>query len=348
MIRRIVCFILLSSTYLTNGIAAEPAEPAHPENPVTPTSYETILPSNTCCCDHQPTWTGEVEFVHFRRERTGSNFVILESNTPVADLPVFTATDFNFDGDSGFAVGLTRDAGCDRTLHLRYLEFNSDDQQNVTTPAATVRLATIPNNISFLGVDNITYESDVKSFELLAGHRTENVHYTYGFRYFSLDETLRTFNANFPALPLLQRYLYTVKNDLYGFQIGVDGCMWDNGCRLRINGNAKGGLYYRDASATTRWDWIQPVLNPALATGRATQGSVAFVGELGATANYSVSRNISIVAGYELLLVDGVSLAADQAVGSTLPAGFPFQVQMNVDRSTVFYHGLTLGLECVF
>ena len=52
------------------------------------------------------------------RERTGSDFAILETS---ADAPAYTASQFDFDGESGIDVSLARDNGYGKGFDVRYL-----------------------------------------------------------------------------------------------------------------------------------------------------------------------------------------------------------------------------------
>ena len=70
-----------------------------------------------------------------------------------------------------------------------------------------------------------------------------------GFRYVGLKESLR---YGVPSSPISSNLLFhNADNALYGFQIGLDGPLWDNHCRLRVDGLAKAGVYLNDVEVSS-------------------------------------------------------------------------------------------------
>jgi hypothetical protein len=76
----------------------------------------------------------------------------------------------------------------------------------------------------------------------------------------------------------------------------------------------------------------------------ASDNHAAFVGELGFTAVYQLSPHWSLRAGYQMLWLEGVAVAAEQVPAIDLLAGLAA-----VDTTgSPFYHGANVGLEFVW
>ena len=109
---------------------------------------------------------------------------------------------------------------------------------------------------------------------------------------------------------------------------------------MRVDADIKVGVYLNQADAASSAGGI--LLD---SSGRNDETSAAFLGELGLDAVYDVSCCLSLRAGYQLLFVAGVALAADQVPNTgNLAAGSP-NVPVSVDSSSLLYHGLNVGVE---
>ena len=298
-----------------------------------------------CCC---PSWTVRAGYVHLRRERLGSDFAVLEGRMlfPTGPLmPIYTATRFDFDSSPGLDLSIIRDLGCGRGVELRYLgveDFASDETPRFDT---TLMPATNPmtNTGSNPGTStNVHYESKLWSLELLGRRNCGWLHWLYGFRYFSLDER---FNTSLISI-LPTRTAFQTQNDLFGFQLGTEACLWRNCGGLHVDGITKAGIYLNHAEAMVSATSVgSPRFNRF---GRARDDRAAFVGELGVVAQYDVSCSLSVRCGYQLLLLDGVALGADQvpSTGEVSLGGIPITpIDLGVDRSSLLFHGFNVGLE---
>ena len=288
-----------------------------------------------CCCDCCcPSWTANIGYVYLWRERTGSDFAILED---AADNPLFTADRFDFDAKSGMDVSVMRDNGCGRGLQVRYLGLEQYSASE-TVDLGAFRAATNPNQTSATIFSAYTHrlESELHSIELLTSRCCGNMQVFGGFRYISLEERLSSIAVN--NLP--PSLFFEADNDLYGFELGANGELWNN-CRcLSIEGLAKVGIYHNDVSASA--------LDTDTASGGSGQASgseTAFASELAVTAVYDVRCNLSLRAGYQMLFIDGVALAADQVPNTgDLNVGLN-NADVRIDSSSIFFHGLNVGLE---
>ena len=127
-----------------------------------------------------------------------------------------------------------------------------------------------------------------------------------GFRWLELREDLQgtlvppTFSWEPPF------WNTDTRNNLYGFQIGADGKLFDYG-RFSINGLVKAGIYDNQADQLTEVS-IFKVARPSFAS----TNHAAFVGEIDLQCKYQVTKRLSLKAGYEAIWLEGVALAPGQ------------------------------------
>jgi len=175
------------------------------------------------------------------------------------------------------------------------------------------------------------FESEVLSADLMMHRRlNDDVSIGAGTRYVSVDEflLLRTEQPLFDPTTLSH-----VDNDLWGGQIGLEFSLL-RGDRFDLGLTSNAGIYNNHRVfaiadvATTLSDRIE-------------EDALAFVGELIFRGSYRLTDHWSLVANYQLMWVDGVSLAADQVTGGNYASnvattGIPTS---RFDDSSVFYHG---------
>ena len=132
-------------------------------------------------------------------------------------------------------------------------------------------------------------------------------------------------------------------NNLYGFQIGVDGKILEYR-RFSINGSIKGGPYLNHASELTGVSVAKVVYESGASANRA-----AFVGEGGLQCKYQVTRAITLKLGYEVLWIAGVATAPGQ-IRETYILSSPTSVYTHgvSSNSNALFHGVTAGLEFSF
>ena len=129
-------------------------------------------------------------------------------------------------------------------------------------------------------------------------------------------------------------------NDLYGGQVGMDLCLWNNQTGpIKVNGIGKAGIFYNNAyQRMAGIDFVNP---PTLASAVADQ--TAFVGEVGANASLRLTEWLSWRAGYTLFWLSGVASPASQFSTTDLAVDPP-TATINTNGS-VLLHGVTTGLE---
>jgi hypothetical protein len=132
-------------------------------------------------------------------------------------------------------------------------------------------------------------------------------------------------------------------NDLYGGQVGMDLCLWNNKTGpLKVNGIGKAGIFYNNAYQ--RMAGIDFSSDPATTTlASAVADQTAFVGEVGANASLRLTEWLSWRAGYTLFWLSGVATPASQFSTTDLAVD-PTTTTINTNGS-VLLHGVTTGLE---
>ncbi len=132
-------------------------------------------------------------------------------------------------------------------------------------------------------------------------------------------------------------------NNLYGFQIGVEGKLLELG-RFSLNGLIKVGGYWNHASVSTEVSIAKVVYNAGASTDHP-----AFASEAVLQCKYQVTRGIKLKLGYEVLWLAGVALAPGQ-IQETYSTSSPTTVTaLGVNSgSHVLFHGGTAGLEFSF
>ena len=131
-------------------------------------------------------------------------------------------------------------------------------------------------------------------------------------------------------------------NNLYGFQIGALGDLWNRG-RFSIDGLVKAGIYDDDADAATGVSIYKRVRPASCSTNHA-----AFVGETGLFCKCQIAGGLGLRVGYEAMWLEGVALVPAQIKETAAPKSAIVQA-LGVDcNSGAFFHGASIGLEYSF
>lgn len=209
------------------------------------------------------------------------------------------------------------------------------------TVFSSVDLGGVPFN-DILGA-GLQTTSGIKSWEFNLRKTTGGpVTWIAGFRWVEWTQQFATAGVfDNGGLPGLDFYAVDTGNNLYGGQLGADVMLWNRGDRIRINGLAKGGVYYNYQA----WQRSQIFSESAFldATTAVSKDTTSFVGEVGLTGEYRIFNWLSWRAGYTVLWLGGVANAANQLARSDFsidpptPAISPY--------SSVLLHGATTGLE---
>ncbi len=286
---------------------------------------------NYCCC---PSWYVDAGAVILIRNRAERDPIMTQASN---NRPIVSGHDsrFGWNGDPDITIGYRMNC-CDAWEARYFGDTGADANASVGfgSPISMIIADGTPAVLTY----SVDYRTDLHSFELNERHSvTEGVTFITGFRYLEVDEDL-TFDIVDNANHSIQ-YAWSDGNHLYGGQIGTDLALWCGG-PLQFNTIVKGGIYGDAADNAYR---NRQVSGNVVRNG-ASDGDVAFVGEIDALFTYRICCNVALRGGYQLLWIDGVALASDNAA-STNPTNHGAVIDTNGD---LFYHGATVALEFVW
>lgn len=214
------------------------------------------------------------------------------------------------------------------------------------------------NNESFNGstTQSIAYSSDLSSFELnyrVRGrlgkdqlvmdangnwHRAANAgfekEFLVGLRYVGLGEQLDWTAQDIVNVGDDGRYDIHTRNDLFGYQMGTG--MTYQAPRWSLGTQVKGGVYLNRATGESRLDFTADDENDF--DLNMVENQLSFIGEFRLQAKYHVMPNVSLRAGYEMLLMTAAALAPNQAT-------FTSNTTYLNSTGTPFYHGASFGCD---
>jgi hypothetical protein len=163
-----------------------------------------------------------------------------------------------------------------------------------------------------------------------------------GFRWVEWNQQMAIGDLNAFGATGVDGYLVQTGNNLYGGQFGGDLLLWNAYRKIKVNGLAKGGVYYNhQAYQNTTLFGDQEVAPPDSNTLAAARDTCSFVGEVGLTGEYKLTNWLSWRAGYTLFWLGGIATPANQLAVSDFTA----QTTSNNTFSSAFLHGVTTGLE---
>jgi Putative beta barrel porin-7 (BBP7) len=312
--------------------------PASPEGEyVVPASHEGQLVqiSDTdniefcdCCPDCCPLWTVRAGAAILHRSKPDDNVI---ATSPGGLFEIVAGGDFSFGWDSGVDIYAARQLGNCYGIEARY--FNVDSRAGFDNNLTVDLNFGGGISINILDVDSV-YQSNLDSAELnMRIDSSPRVTWLAGFRYVDLQEVLDYKITEFVFFDNDVRWRTT--NHLYGGQMGADLNLWNLNSPLRINSILKAGIYGNDAENRFRFD---PAIGPTL-FGGGNSSDVAFVGEIDINVAYQMTQHFALTGGYQLMWINGVALASDQA-GTTFASS---DVNVITTSGDLFYNGALVG-----
>lgn len=288
-----------------------------------------------CCSGESSLWNAYVGAVFLTRDRPDAG-VIVGPITP--DGTSFSrGSDFDFNTRAGIDVVIARRLANGDQIEGRY--FGIDDStatQQFTIPAPFIGAGF--NGSAGFNFDG-TYTAKLRSAELnWKRPLTDRFTFLAGFRYIGLDDTL-----SYVVNTDLAKGVYQFENQLYGGQIGGDLSLLDPARPFQLHVIAKAGAYGNNANGSH--GAFLPIGTQLVSTGRGDSGS-AFVGDLQLIGSYQLTSHVALRGGYQMLWLDNVALAGDNASVSLLDPGL---LNTNLDHDGhVFYHGAMIGIEMMW
>lgn len=176
--------------------------------------------------------------------------------------------------------------------------------------------------------------------------------YLYGVRYMQVHETFN-FHSHSSAQPLDADgnpvgnptpydadYDIVTHNNLLGLQVGADmmfrQCRWAWGVRSKLGAFINFSDQQSNILAPGGMEGATGAFEHRLS---AAKHEASLIGEVGFTATYKFRPNLMGRAGYDFMWVTGVAMAPEQLQFVPLPVN-----KINTN-GTIFYHGISLGLE---
>ncbi len=277
-----------------------------------------------CCCDQWNVSAGAV-ILHRNRPSAGPILVPIVFGNTVVD-----ASDFDYGWNGGPDVTVGRQIDCCNSWEVRYFnDIGAGASETLSFPTEDFRIAT-GTPIGITGMTAVA-DTDLHSFEFnLRRTLSNNITVIGGFRYLELDDR---FGCD---LSSGAQYGWGENNHLYGGQLGTDLLLCGDANSFHVDSVFKGGLY----GVASKNNYLNvPAAGPNV-TGTTSSGDVAFVGEIDLLGTYPICNHVALQGGYQLLWLDGVALATDQAVNATANAS-----GAGIDTNgSLFYHGATMAL----
>ena len=297
------------------------------------------------CCDWNcgPAWEFRASYLYLERDRLDSvnilNRIDNNSNT-IAE--VLNGDDFQFDHESGVDLAGIYHYGCGRSIEARYVWIdNWQDTVNRVLPAGFDFALNVvePFPIGTMApVDfSSSYESEFRSGEINLRRETcgGNVVVFAGFRYIEFNEFLDACIDGGAA-----QAAWRTRNDLYGFQVGAHGLLWENCRGWRVQGSMRAGIFNNDGESVFG---SSTIFGTSAGAANAEDDEIAFAGEAELLAAYQLNCTWSLHAGYRLLLIDGLAIAANQVPATQGDFDPPISSTLDQD-GTLFAHGLVVGV----
>jgi hypothetical protein len=291
--------------------------------------------------DDRPRWTGRVGAVILQRGRLASEPLIIDGNGPPSPpfVAIVNASDLNLPTSAGVDVGLIRH-GEYFDVDLRYfgIQGTATTGPTLAPPGQFVVLpGSLPIPFPASTLYSVSYGTQLDSFEAnLRRNVSQSLTILAGFRYLYFRDQFAV-SVDSSVFPQSTRVAFDGNNNLFGFQIGADGILWDNGNRFRIESAIKAGVYGNAAQNSVLLSNSSPFLLESKTSAQPT----AFVGDLNFTGVYQLTDTWSVRAGYQLLWLAGVAVAADQAADT-----FSGSILAVNTSGNAFFHGALVGAEC--
>jgi hypothetical protein len=233
---------------------------------------------------------------------------------------------------------------CD-ALEINYFQIQSFAGEAAVGPGANLYASDTLPGAPFADIlsAQVATTAGLKSWEFnLRRNQGGILTWLGGFRWVEWNQQMTITDQNTTGATGLDGYAVQTGNNLYGGQFGADLLLWNAHRRVKVNGLAKGGVFYNyQAYQGTTLSGDQEVPPPESNTLRASKDACSFFGEVGLTGEYKLTEWLSWRAGYTLFWLGGIATPASQLALSDFTA----QTTTVNTYSSAFLHGVTTGLE---
>ena len=341
----------LSGVFRTGLAALSAAGTALAADTLDAQSSNDIQPPCLCAdgddCNGTCPWVVYADAVFLQRAALNRSILLQPSGAQNTTASAARASDFKFGFAPGADVTLVRNFGSDASVldavDFRFLGVNgfSDSFQTFLPNGDNVPFKAFqPFGNGAAQNWNLAYRSNINSLEFNAHHQLPSgLTLLAGARWVELNEHL-IMDADSPSIPQVANFDFGVRNDLVGFQLGLQTNSGPTWGRWRLNGGLKAGVYddFARNSFGLAVDGVNNVLNTADSANH-----IAFVGEIQTKLQYSFSDNLSGEIGYQTLWIDGVAIAGSQISATDLTTHSGINT-----AGHAFYQGGSIGLNLRF
>ena len=254
---------------------------------------------------------------------------------------LLTGSQYRFDWAAGPDISGVRQLGGDRyfdAVDFRYFDVQAiSAATSIDTDGIIWKFPPGSGSYSIIQDVQATYGSELYSFEanLRRQFGDTSIAWLTGFRWIQADDAMSlvgTGSSNSIT------WDWDTQNNLYGWQLGAIIPFIDSQSRWSLSCTPKAGVYGNQCVG----QWSDQVsTSPGINSNGVFRNQVSFVGDLSATLGYRISKRCALTAGYQLLWLNGIAVAADQPVvlsGKTIATGLN-------SSGSAFYHGALAGVN---
>lgn len=286
------------------ALMAPPAAFPSPESsPAVPVSQSDMFLGDLANMNNN-LWTINASALFLTRS-TPTSALLVTQNNPTAVLLDARSLDL------GFSVGPRLDANLNLGgIDFGFVYYGLDGWGLTRDYSSTDNLQlpfVLPNtNFSSTHIDYFSKLYNIEANTKM--HIADRFHLLGGFRWTEIKEG---FAQSGTGSQFSGEVTSGVTNDLFGGQIGLEGAILDNGGPFHIDSFVKAGVFGNSLQATVQ----NYNVDSRQVITTTNDGHVAFLGEVGLTANWQITSNLATFVGAECMWIDGISIAPDMIVG---------------------------------
>lgn len=328
---------------------------------LTVTALHAQEPSFTCDGDRSsildvpnpafPGWSARVENVWMKRqERTDQVFATFQQ-TGTTNFFARTIDSINFDYEPGLRVTLSRAFDCGTAFETTFWGLHHWNSSDVITngPITILQGSFDPALINPVTSQFISYSANFDSAEVNIRHyiyEYPHISVLFGLRYMHLDETFTLIETGTgrditnAVVPVGGTRQFETENEMFGGQLGVD-VVYPVRRFFEIGTNAKLGILGDYASVRLNQAVTNSTAGPLARFSKRDRFEGTGLVEAAMYANFWLTRQLVVRAGYQVVWMPGVALASEQ---SAVPVNMPGDQQLDVEGE-LFMHGPFLAIE---
>jgi hypothetical protein len=317
----------------------DPMPQTGPQGPPPPAvnGYDGAMPEGSCLgcperCPRQSRWVVSADAVFMQRVGSRSTTLLTD---PVTTGELLNDRDLHYSFEVGPRVDLILLGNCGWDLEAGFFEIDGWDAQATRSNPVNGLEFSAPGGFVFNTNNDVRfdYASRFYTFDINVRNRLSDwLTILGGFRWVQLHELLQ--GTDIGAANTF--WSTNVDNHLYGFQLGGEAKIFDQGGPFRIEALAKAAL------CENRADQDSAAGAQVAPTARGSRA--ALFAEARLTAVWQPNDRMALRTGYQAMWLDGVALAPNQINSTNVVGG-----SSSLDAAgTIFFHGAFVGAEVRF